>query len=219
MTDNKDDVQLVSGLKANNSLCHDLLVSKYGNSLLGLSLNMGLSREDGIEVVNDVFIKVIKNIDRFDPNRDTKFFSWLAAIAKNCIKDKFRGLTKTPSGQSLDKLEENGFQAKEDIWDEPEQTDSYEGSLSKELIKKALKKLNHRDQKILMERVFGIPHKDIAKSLNMSEGSVKTAYHRALKKLKEMCINLIESMEDKNAIIALKKHLLYENTDEKATYK
>ena len=103
MTDDKDDLQLVSGLKANDPQYHDLLISKYSGVLLGLALKMGLLREDGMEVVNDVFIKVIKNIDRFDPERGTKFSSWLATIAKNSVKDKCCGLAKTSNEQSLNR--------------------------------------------------------------------------------------------------------------------
>ena len=58
----KDERELVYGLKENEESYQKTLVDRYAGLLLKIVMDRGLSREDGLEVVNDTFDKAIKNM-------------------------------------------------------------------------------------------------------------------------------------------------------------
>lgn len=212
----KDEFELVYGLTANEESYQKLLVDRYAGFLLKIVMDRGLSREDGLEVVNDTFYKAVKHISRFDVDKAIKFSAWLARIAINTAIDKYKQEEKSPIKQSIEARADKGIQDTERLWQSTGTHESEIGLLSKDLIKEALKKLNDTDQKILMGRACGQEHKEIAMLVNKNKNAVKVAYHRALKKLKKEYVNLLESFEDKKKEAALKAYLYNEDIDEKA---
>ncbi len=46
-----------------------------------------LNREVSEDLTEDVFGKVLTNLDRFDPSRGVKVSTWIFAIARNTIAD------------------------------------------------------------------------------------------------------------------------------------
>ena len=203
----KDELKLVYGLKANEESYQKLLVDRYARFLLKIVIDRGLSREDGLEVVNDTFYKAVKNINSFDVDKGTKFSAWLARIAINTTIDKYREQEKSPIKQSIEERADKGIQDTERLWQSTGNHENEIELLSKDLIKEALKKLSDTDQKILMERAWGQEYKRIAILLNKNENAVKVAHHRALKKLKKEYVNLLESFEDKEKEAALRAYL------------
>lgn len=213
---NKKDRDLVNGLKANEEKYQKLLVDKYTGLLISIVMQRGLSREDGLEVVNDTFYKATKNISRFDVDRGTKFPAWLKKIAINTATDKYRQTEKSPINESIEDRTERGIQDTEGFWQDSDSSENETGLLSKNLLKKALRSLSDIEQKILMGRACNQQHKEIGILVNKNENAVKVAHHRALKRLKEKYINLLESLEDKNTVAALKASIYNGDTNEKA---
>ncbi len=212
----KNDRDLVNGLKANNPKYQKLFVDNYAGLLLSIVMQRGLSREDGMEVVNDTFYKATKNIGMFDIDRDTKLLAWLKRIATNTATDKYRQTEKSPISESIEDRVERGIQDRESLWQDSDTPESETGILSKKLLREGLKSLSDIDKKTLMGRACGQQYKEISIALNKNENAVKVAHHRALKKLKEKYINLLESHEDKDEVAALKAYLYSGDINEKA---
>ena len=57
------------------------LVARYERPVFNLAFRMLGDREDARDVAQSAFLKVLENLDRFDPR--FKFFSWLYRIAMN----------------------------------------------------------------------------------------------------------------------------------------
>ena len=209
----KDERELVYGLKENEESYQKTLVDRYAGLLLKIVMDRGLSREDGLEVVNDTFDKAIKNINGFDVNRNTKFSAWIVKIAIRTATDKYRQIEKSLIDQSIEERLDRGIQDTEDLWQDLDAPESQLGSLSKDLIKKALQRLSDTDQIILTERSFDQEHKQIATLLKKSDNAVKVAYHRALKSLRKEYINLLESLKNEEATL-LKTFLHIEDINE-----
>lgn len=106
----KDDHDLVNGLKANEPIYQKLLVDRYARRLLSIVVSLGLSREDGREVVSDSLYKVVKNINQFDLTRGSKFTAWIVRIAINTARDKYKQLKNPPISQSTDERAERELQ-------------------------------------------------------------------------------------------------------------
>lgn len=196
MSSQPEDRDLVNGLRANDIRYQHLLVNRYAVRLLPFIMHLyELSYHDAWDVVNLTFEKVIRKIDTFDLGRGVKFTTWITKIAKNTALDKLKQLKKNPE-ESIQVLEEKGIQFKDPYWDDPETIGTGEGLLSEKLMKKALSCLSETDQTILRGRAHNFEHKEIGSWINKNENAAKVAHHRALKKLKQKYIELIEALEE-----------------------
>lgn len=212
---NKDDHDLVNGLKANDPVYQKLLIDKYAAWLLSVVKRMGLCHEDGVEVVNDTFYKTIKEIGTFDLSKGSRFSTWIVRIAINTAKDKYKKIKDPPVFQSTDERTERGLQDAEALWQKQHQTDSKIGQLSQIIVSQALKSLSETDQDILRCWACGFQHKEIAALLNKTPGAIKVAHLRAKERLKQKYIGIIGSFEDKLAATAVKDFLGIEAVNEK----
>ena len=212
----KDDYDFVNGLKANDPIYQKRLVDRYAERLLSIVISLGLSREDGVEVVNDTFEKTIKTITRFDLTRGTKFSAWIVKIAIYTARDKYKKLKDPPISQSIDQRAERGIQITEVVWQEEQPTGSELGQLSQKLLVQALANLSETDQDILRGCACGFKHKEIAALLSKTPNAVKVAHLRAKERLKQKYISILESVEDKRTATAVKAFLgiedIYEET-------
>lgn len=211
----EDNLELVYGLKANEESYQKLLVDRYAGFLLKIAMDRGLSREDGLEAVNDTFYKVIRNIDGFDLSRGTKFSAWIAKIAINTSRDKYKQIEDQHISQSIEDRADRGIQDTEALWQEPSIPDSELALLSQKILKQALESLSDTDQEILKGRACGYDHKEIAGWLHKTPNAVKVAYLRAKERLKQKYISLLEGLEDKKTATAIETFLDIEDVNEK----
>ncbi|CAB1064136.1 hypothetical protein D1BOALGB6SA_8927 [Olavius sp. associated proteobacterium Delta 1] len=211
----KDDHDLVNGLKANEPIYQKLLVDRYAKRLLAIVVSLGLSREDGREVVSDSLYKAVKNINQFDLTRGSKFTAWIVRIAINTARDKYKQLKDPPISQSTDERAERGLQDSEALWQDQQTSDSELGQLSQKIMHQALECLSDTDQDILRCWACGFQHKEIAALLSKTPGAVKVAHHRAKERLKQKYISILESFEDKQTATAVKDFLGIEAVNEK----
>lgn len=211
----KDDHDLVNGLKANEPIYQKLLVDRYAKRLLAIVVSLGLSREDGREVVSDSLYKAVKNINQFDLTRGSKFTAWIVRIAINTARDKYKQLKDPPISQSTDERAERGLQDSEALWQDQQTSDSELGQLSQKIMHQALECLSDTDQDILRCWACGFQHKEIAALLSNTPGAVKVAHHRAKERLKQKYISILESFEDKQTATAVKDFLGIEAVNEK----
>ena len=208
------DSDLVLGIRANDPACLKLLVDKYSNKLLSLAIAQGLSRQDGLEAVNDSIYKIVKNISRFDLNRGSSFTAWVMRIAINTAKDKIKKIKNYSISQSLDEQTAKGIQDSETLWQEPTCS---EHKIPETILCQALECLSESDQEIIRCCACDIPQKEIAKSLNKTVGAVKVAHHRAKEKLRDKFIIILDSYEDQRASMEIKKRFGIEASNEKSS--
>ena len=203
---NDDDHDLIVGLKANDEMYQNKLVDRHSGYFLSFAISKGLTREDALEVVNDVFYKVILHINDFDPNRGSKFKTWMFQIAKNSIIDKLRTTKQTSFEKDFQLFDEKYTRVDEDNWQRSDFPKSDGSVLSTSLLLEVLDELNETDKKLVLERSYDVPFKEIAISIGKTENATKVAYHRALEKLKKAYIAKIESQSETTKVV-LKTYL------------
>jgi RNA polymerase sigma-70 factor (ECF subfamily) len=134
-------------------------------------------REEAEDLAHQVFLSAWQNIGSYT-FRGFPFSSWLYQIARNKLIDHYRTV---PRHQPLEYGEVQQVSSQEDL------AASTDISLNIDRVRKVLHRLPHEQQDILIMRfVEDLSHREIAVALNKSEGSVKVAQHRALKRLKEI---------------------------------
>ena len=133
-----------------------------------------LDHDDTDDVLQNTFIKVYRNIDKF--KGESKLYSWMYRIATNesltFLKQRSRKMGV--SDQELkDRMVEN-LQA--DVY--------FEGDEIQLKLQKALATLPDKQKLVFTMKYFQeMKYKDIAVALETSEGALKASYHLAVKKI------------------------------------
>ena len=145
------------------------LIERYKDKIFNFVIRYLSSREDSEDITEDIFIKVYFKIDKFDKNKGS-FKTWLFKIAKNTIYNKLKE-------RKMVKI------SYDDIYSDKEDIDL--NIENNEIIQNAVNKLK-KDQKtiILLYYMEGLKYREIAKTLNMPENTIKTKIRRAKEILK-----------------------------------
>jgi RNA polymerase sigma-70 factor (ECF subfamily) len=83
----QDDAKLLSEYRTGNTEALGELVEKYRRPLFGFILRFSEGREDADEVFQEVWVRAIKQMNRY---REKSLISWLFRIAHNLMIDRIR---------------------------------------------------------------------------------------------------------------------------------
>ena len=135
-----------------------------------------ICHDDADDVLQNTFIKVYRNIDKF--KGDSKLFSWMYRIATNesisHINKKARRCQITNEEYQTNAI--NNLTA--DVY--------FEGDAIQLKLQKAIATLPQKQQLVFNMRYFeNLKYKDMTEILETSEGALKASYHIAVKKIKD----------------------------------
>lgn len=179
----KSDQELVE-LSLKNSEFYGFLVQKYENKLNRYILRFaGLRQEDAEDVLQDVFVKVYKNLNDFDPK--LKFSSWIYRITHNETITFLRKVKRRPTTYEFDIDAVKVKSLKQELNMEKDADD-------KNTAKHILKMINslpakHKDV-IFLRYIEDKDYKEISDILKKPQGTVATLLKQAKEKLKEEVI-------------------------------
>tara|TARA_R100001369_G_scaffold36858_1_gene62279 strand:+ start:176 stop:718 length:543 start_codon:yes stop_codon:yes gene_type:complete len=133
-----------------------------------------ICHNDADDVLQNTFIKVHRNIDKF--KGQSKLFSWMYRIATNesitHINKKAKRLQITNEEHQTNAI--NNLTA--DVY--------FEGDEIQLKLQKAIATLPHKQQLVFNMKYFeDIKYKDMSEILETSEGALKASYHIAVKKI------------------------------------
>jgi RNA polymerase sigma-70 factor (ECF subfamily) len=177
-----DEVQLIAQLqsKTNKNEAFKELLNLYKERLYWHIRNIVKSHDDADDVLQNTFIKIFKNIDKF--KGDSKLFSWMYRIATNesitFINKKAKQLQI--SNEELQQLTINNLTS--DVY--------FEGDAIQLKLQKAISTLPEKQQLVFNMKYFeDLKYKDISQILETSEGALKASYHIAVKKIEAYLID------------------------------
>jgi len=164
------------------------LVRRYERPVFSLVFRMVRDRELAEDLSQDAFIKVLNHIDRYSP--EFKFSSWLFKIANNVAIDHLRRrrldtiiMDGSPHASTASEVEATTLNL------ESEQESALDELEAKELgsaIEQAIAKLRPEYRACIMLRhVEGRSYEEIAATLDLPLGTVKTYIHRARHELRK----------------------------------
>ncbi len=171
----KSDVDLLQMVKRGDPAGATLLFERYSQPLLRFTARMTGNLAEAEEVTQDVFLKMISRVEQYDGRAPVS--SWLFAIAANACRDRLRS-SRRVSAFPIDVLAES-----------PQPGESIEGRIiakeERERVRQALDRLSvEQKEALVLARYHGLPYAEIARTLNISEGAVKTRIFRAMETLK-----------------------------------
>ena len=171
------------------------LVRRYERPVFSLIFRMVRDREMAEDLAQDTFIKVLNNIERYRP--EFKLSSWLFKIANNVTIDHLRrrqlatvSLDGSPHAATVAEAQATSLDV------ESRGQSALEAIESRELgsaIEQAIGKLRPEYRScILLRHVEGRSYEEIAATLDLPLGTVKTYIHRARHELREALEELRE---------------------------
>ncbi|MBT2642100.1 MULTISPECIES: RNA polymerase sigma factor SigX [Bacillaceae] len=165
----------------------DELYQKYHHDVFQFLFYMVKSRELAEDLVQEVYIRVLKAYDRFEGKSSEK--TWLFSIAKNVAIDHFR----KQKGWKQRLLESFDMSARQVRDDQPLPEEMALQSEEIQLMYKCLDQCTV-DQRmvIIMRYIHELTISETAEALSWTESKVKTTQHRALKTLKKLMEEMIE---------------------------
>jgi RNA polymerase sigma-70 factor (ECF subfamily) len=192
---NLPDADVVALAQQGRETAFRELIRRYERPVFSLIFRMVRDRETAEDLAQEAFIKVLNHIDRYRP--EFKLSSWLFKIANNVAIDFLRkrqlstiSIDGSPMAASAAEVEATSF----DVSARGES--ALEEMESKELgsaIERAIAKLRPEYRSCIMLRhVEGRSYEEIAATLDLPLGTVKTYIHRARHELREALEHLRE---------------------------
>lgn len=176
---NLKDSQLIELICQGKSEVFEEIVSRYQRKIFSYVYRLVSSREDALDIVQEVFIKVYKNIKSFDMQKD--FSPWIYRIAHNESVNWLKKNRKFYS-ESIDDNEmlANTLKSKDDI------KQFFEKKEVKIFVRQAVEALPIRYQKIVELKYFQEKsYKEISRILKKPINTVGTMLNRAKKILQK----------------------------------
>jgi RNA polymerase sigma-70 factor (ECF subfamily) len=132
--------------------------------------------DDANDVVQNTFIKVFKNIEKF--NKDSKLYTWIYRIATNesltFLNRRKKKQTETIDGDEYsleNKLSSDPF---------------FDGNAAELVLQKAILLLPEKQKAVFNLRYYDeMNYKDMSEMLDTSVGALKASYHHAAKKIED----------------------------------
>lgn len=164
------------------------LVRRYERPVFSLIYRMVRDRELAEDLAQDAFIKVLNHIDRYRP--EFKLSSWLFKIANNVAIDHLRrrqldtiSMSGSPHAVTTDAIEATSFEVAGQQETPLQELESRELGTA---IERAIAQLRPEYRSCIMLRhVEDRSYEEIAATLDLPLGTVKTYIHRARNELRK----------------------------------
>jgi len=149
----------------------------YGGLVWSLARRMMRNQEDAEDAVQEIFLDVWKNAERFDPAQASET-TFVAMIARRRLIDKIRHSQRRISADSI-----------EDVLAEPSTRDDkvLQTNVEAREAAKALDQIRPEQRQVLqLSIVHGLSHQEISEATGMPLGTVKTHARRGIIQVREI---------------------------------
>lgn len=172
----EDEQKLVKKAKDGEVEAFGLLYDHYLPKIYRFVLLKVSHREEAEDLTHQVFLKAWENINQYN-FKGYSFGAWLYRIARNTTIDYYRNNRSETSIEKANEIAIEGI--------------SLGGVVDKKMewesLIKSIRRLKEIEQEVLIMRfVEDLSLKEIAETINKSEGAAKLIQHRAVNKLKKI---------------------------------
>jgi RNA polymerase sigma factor (sigma-70 family) len=170
------DNDLIVALQNKDAAAFEYLYQNYKGALFTVIHQIIPDKDDAGDVLRDAFTTIWKNIDKYDASKG-RLFTWMFNVSRNCAINTTRS-KNYKSQQKIDSIDNYV---------------NYTGNADKQSInintiglRKQVQLLREEYRKVLELSYFtGLTHDEIALTLNMPVGTVKTRIRNAIIELRK----------------------------------
>ena len=180
----RSDLDLIEGYLKGAKTDLEILISRYLKPIYRFVFRFTGNSDDTEDITQDVFVKMWRNIKKFD--RSKNFKTWIFSIAHNTAVDFVRKKKSIPFSEFDD--EEGGNAITDTLADDTSLPDElFRTKDLSESLSYAIDKLPPKQRTVMLLRYSDdFTFKEIAQSLNESIDTVKTRHFRGVARLKDL---------------------------------
>ena len=194
MADSSEITLLIQKAQKGDTNAFGTLVASYEKFIFNVACKMFSNSEDASDIAQEALIKAYKNIDKFDFN--SSFSTWLYRITVNACIDEMRR-RKGRESISIDaEDEESGLAVQiEDTSLGAEERVIQNETVSE--VRAAIDKLSEEHKTVIILRdLQDMTYEQVAQTLDLSIGTVKSRLARARKSRKDIILKDREQKEN-----------------------
>jgi len=171
-----NEQDLVNLLQQRSEKAFSYLYDNYSGALYGIIHSIIANTETANDILQDVFLNIWKKIESYDPSKG-RLFTWMLNVARNAAIDKIRS-KGFRDGQKNQPFTENVDMGT---------SFSYNPIVRDVGLRKLINRLKD-EQRVLIDLSYfqGYTHDEIARTLNIPLGTVKTRIRSALLQLRTL---------------------------------
>lgn len=171
--------ELVSRAKQGDQTAFAQLVEANQNKIYSLTLRMSGHPEDAADLAQEAFLRAWRTLPSFQG--DSSFSTWLYRLASNICIDFLRQEKRKRTAVNVTSLDEDDSSAAADI---PDHRFSPQNELERKELQQAvgqalLKLSDEHRQVLILRELDGLSYTEIARRLDLEEGTVKSRIARA----------------------------------------
>lgn len=173
------ELKLIRRAKRGDGRAMEDLIRHHQASLYAFMLRMTGRPEVAEDVVQEAFVRVLKNLDRFDSR--FRFSTWVFTIAKRLYMNQLQKHAPAFESDVVDAWQGDS--------DAPERTliNNEIRDNARSAIEQAMLALNEQQREIvILFHRQNWPISSIAQHLDMPEGTIKSHLHRARKRMRQV---------------------------------
>jgi RNA polymerase sigma-70 factor (ECF subfamily) len=179
MIERASEHALIRKAKAGDGRAIESLIRAHQEALYAFMLRMSGRPDVAEDIVQEAFVRVLKNLDRFDTR--FRFSTWLFTIAKRLYVNSMQKHRPTYDSEFIGSHRGNGTSPGQDA------VRSEMMSNVRSVLETALRQLNPQQREIiLLFHQQNWPITEIAVFMKMPEGTIKSHLHRARKRMKQV---------------------------------
>jgi RNA polymerase sigma-70 factor (ECF subfamily) len=183
---NHEETAMISRCQQGDQQALKEIFDKYHKKVYRIAYGVVRQREEALDIVQEVFIKLFRSIKNFKGR--SQFYTYLYRMVMNTAIDHARKAGK----QFISSLDEEGsFEPSENLDKGPERV-----LLQKELeerVKSAMDKLPAEQKAALIFRdVEGLSYQEMAEAMGCSIGTVMSRLHYGRKRIQELLKDYVD---------------------------
>jgi len=193
-----DDAVLVRKCQEGDSAAMQRLIVKYQDRVYNVILKICSNKDDAAELTQETFVKFIEKISSF--KMQSSFYTWLFRIAVNLSLNFCRRRFKVkmhsidaPSGPEG----ENAIRQLREFFSVDQDADPVAAAQNREIgqiISSALGKLEDKQRvAVVLRDIEGMAYAEIAESLDLEIGTVKSRISRGRESLREILKTVLKA--------------------------
>ena len=182
MDDNQAVNALVRRCVSGDAAAWQEIVQQFHRRIYNICYRFSGSADDAADLSQEVFIKMYRTLKTFDTSR-ASFMTWVTTVTRNLLVDHFRKGKYDRITDSLDATpgnQEDGLTLADQLEDGAASPEARMRSQeTQKLVHEALKRLSPElREAVILRDLQDLDYKDIAKVLNVPEGTVKSRINR-----------------------------------------
>ena len=178
-----EDSEIVEKFSKENTRyeAFNLLLIKYQKKIYWHIRRLVIDHDDADDLVQDVFIKIWKNLANF--RGDSQLFTWIYRIATN---ESITFLNRKKLRSSVSLNDSKGMDLTETLADSP----YFDGDKAQMKLQKAILSLPEKQRLVFNMKYFDdLKYEEISEILGTSVGALKASFHIAVKKIEQILLH------------------------------